>query len=89
MTSNAFRTIAFCRMSQKRENLFPENLNARFGHIRANWGAQWCIFGAQWCIFGAQRGFLALNGAFWRLEILAADNGLNMPAPYMVSRLTF
>jgi hypothetical protein len=39
---------------------------------------------------GAPNGaFLAPNGAFWRLEILAADNGLNMPTPYMVSRLTF
>jgi len=44
-------------MSQKRENLFLENSNARFGHIRANRGTQWCIF-------GAQRGFLAPNGAF-------------------------
>lgn len=47
-----FGSIAFCRMSQKRENLFPENSNVHFGHIRTNRGAQWCIFGAKWCFFG-------------------------------------
>ena len=47
----------FCWMSQKRGNIFPENKNARFGHLRINNSRIW----REIANFGAKSRFFLLG----------------------------